>query len=71
MNAQLGQQVRIVDSEKVSETLFVAHVSWVYENGGFIAQYGANEIRFTKNGIQYGKGGRYNGQKILYAYLVA
>ena len=62
MNVELGQQVKIVDSAHPQVVLFTAHVSWVYKNGGFIAQYGANEIWFSRSGIHF------NGQKILYAY---
>jgi hypothetical protein len=71
MNVQLGQQVKVVDSAKPQTTLFVAHVSRIYKDGGFIAQDDTNEVRFTRDGIQYGKSSGYNGQKILYAYSVS
>jgi hypothetical protein len=71
MSAQLGQKVKVVDSQNVDAVLYVGHVAWVYKDGSFIVQNGANETRFTRNGILHGNSRYYNGQKILYAYLLS
>jgi hypothetical protein len=68
MDAKKDMQVRVVNTENTARTLWIGVVTKVYKDGGFVASCRTTSMRFTRNGIEHGQGGKYNGQTIHYAY---